>query len=412
MACYQNLAIIIAPMPVLCRRWKQPRVDPVAVARIMSPTHGEESDPPQPVTLTVPSPGCVPAAQAEPEQPAETAAEVQPEQADADAGLQQEETEAAADDSPLQQCEHHRQRSSANCVHCLDCRMRCKRCRVVKALADFKLVYKAKQPGAAVEPYLKATCKACRTAAASQPSTRSNTSAAAEATDSGVHPQQSSLEASGLTAAVQQRAEAVSRAEQEQPQQQEVPEAARSQPDAPRSAKEASEPQQQDPAVAAGPPTDVPADCTAESAGHSQGPPTAATLEPCSAPDSTQQLEQQRQQEPQHLQAARSPAYMHHREAAAPAEDLEEHAAATAAAAEEVAPYDIAEDATSASDAQPADTEVQEEHSSDIGEVALRGTEAASGQQKQQQHRQEGETSAEDAKTPVRAAMASFPLKH
>ena len=373
-------------------------MEPLAVSRIMASTFREESEPPQLVTQTIAPPGCVPAAQSGPEQLAETGAEAQPEQADADAGQQQEEPGAAADDSPLQQCAHHRQLSSANCVHCPDCRMRCKRCRVVKALADFKLVFKAKQPGAALEPYLKATCKACRSVAASQPSTRSNTSAAAAATDTGVHLLQSSLEASGLTAAAQQRAEAVSIPEDEQPQQQEVPDAARLHSDAVPSISAASEPKQLDRPEAAAPLTltDAPADCTAESAGHSQGPPAPAPSELRSPPDSAQQLE------PQHLPAAILPAHVQHHEAAASAGDIEEHAAAC----EEAAPDRGAEDATSASDAHPADTEVQEEDSNEVGEAALRGTEAAGGQQKQQQQQRQG--AAEDAQTPVRVSRWLF----
>ncbi len=383
-------------MPVFCRRWKQPRLDPVAVSRIMAPTCDGESDPPQPVKQTVP------AAQAEPEQLAEREAEAQPEQADADAGQQQEEQEPAADDSPLLQCAHHRQRSSANCVHCPDCRMRCKRCQVVKELSDFKLVFKAKQPGAALEPYLKATCKACRSSAASQPSnTRSNTSAVAEASLDGMPPQRASRDAFDLTSAGQQQEGVGPPAEQEQPQQEEVPDAARLQSDAVPSISAASEPKEPDRPMAATPPTDAPVDCTAESARHLQGPRAASPSEPCSPRDSTQQLEQQRQHLPHHLQAAQSPANMQHQEAAAPAADLDE----PAATAEEAAEDGVAEDATSASDAQNAVTEVQEEQSSGAGEAALRGTEAASGQQKQQQQQNnKDEAAAEDATTPVRAS--------
>ena len=373
----------------VCRRWKQPRVEPAAVPHIMGSAHREASDPPQPVKQTVPSSSCVPAAQSEPEQPADEEAEAQPEQAEADTGPQPEEPEAIADDSPLQQCAHHREHSSAACVRCPDCRMRCKRCRVVKSLSEFKLVFKtAKQPGAPLEPFLKATCKACRTAAGSGPGSRSNTTAMAEASVDALPAQRSSREASGVTAAVQQRDEAAPGGETEQ--QLEVPEAVRSQPDAVPSTSAAPDADQQDLAVAAGQPTDAAADCTAGSAVHSQGPPRKAPPVPCSPRDSAEQLElllQDRQ----------------HHEAVAPAEEVQ-HAVAEQAVLDRVA-----EDATSASDAQPADTEVQSEQSSDAGAAALHGNEAAGGQQKQQQQHRQDEAAGEDVQTPVRSTKALMP---
>ena len=333
---------------------------------------------------------------AEREAQAEAEAEAELEEGELDpAQGQQEPAAPVIDDSPLQQCAEHREHSSAACVRCPDCSMRCKRCRVAKPLSDFKLVFKAKEPGAAVEPYLKATCQACRGAAIGGAAIRTESSAIAEASNDGLPPQRSSQDASGAPAAVQQREEAAPVSDRDRAQQQETPDPARLRTRASRS-NAASEPERRGLPVAAGTPVDAPADRAAQSVGRSQEPPAAASPEPCSAPDSPELLEQRRQQ-PQQLQTARSPTRVRHQEAAAPAEAEDELAAAGQATLG-------ADDATSALAASPAATEVQEEEeSSDAKEAALHGTEAAGGQQKQQQHRQDG-AAAEDGQPPVRAS--------